>query len=504
MSNDSYEYTSTVADSDAVEYYDEKLVSATIFTPESQIAYCTSCGEEISSKNKIVKVSGSKNYVYNAATGMWVLTVVNTDAETKTTYYIDAVEETKKQTASGKVTVLTYSDGKYTDANTLSANVAVSLDDSSLGGNVRALKVQVASDAYFYITDGAKAGTYKVIKNSSSTYNATSTFTSDETATVTFVENHNHRYNTAVLASSAKDSDKAENVYFDPNFKVMTYLNGFNYIVEGTTRKKHYLECTDPDCGLKYFPVEHATEEAGTPCSVCGYDADSEEFVSVKIEAGSNLYLNTDLAREKAVYEITKAYKQVKDKIDAGDTKQAQAQAVVDLAKSLFCNEEGKESDAYKAVVALKDCAILSFGSYTDGDDSAQDLIDELKEALDALYTAANITVGSDSDTKYTTTFKDALAKIDNDATGDALYDAVEKVETEIAKEKKESMTFFVKPSTILPLTENRSFTDFFGYTVNLAENTGWAVNDSTKILAEDGFKVVKDGGVLCIPSTCF
>ena len=492
-----------MANSEAVRYYDDKLVAATIFTPESKIAYCTSCGEEISSKNKIVEVSGGKNYVYNAATGMWVLTVVDTDAETETTYYIDAVEDTKKQTADGRVTVLEYTDGKYTEAETLSADVSVSLDANSLGGNVRALRVQVASDEYFYITDGAKADTYKVIKNDSGSFSATSTFTDDEDATVAFVANHNHRYNTDILTSSAKDSEKAENIYFDPSFKVMTYLNGFSYIEEGTTRKKHYLECTNPDCGLKYFPVEHASEEAGTPCSVCGFDADSEEFVSVKIEAGSDLYLNTDLAKEKAVYEIAKAYKQVEDKIDAGDSTQAKAQAVVDLAKSVFCNAEGKESDAYKAVVSLKSCAELAFGDYTDSDGSAQDLVDELKEALDALYTAANITVASDADTNYTTTFKNALATIDNDTMGDALYDAVKAIETNVAAEKKESMTFFVKPSTILPLTESRSFTDFFGYTVNLAENTGWAVNDSTRILMEDGFKVVRDGGVLCIPSTC-
>ncbi len=495
LDNSDYSYTSKVKDSDAVRFYDGKVVAATVFTPESSIAYCTSCGENISSKNKVIGTSGTKTY--EPVTGMWILDVEDSETNTTTRYYIDAVEDTKKQTASGTVTKQTIAENYYGVAETLNSDVNVSLDSASIGGDVRALKVQVSEEEYFWLTDGSNAGDFAVIKTANGTYSSSSTLGKDESATLTFVEGHNHRYNTSILTSSAKATDKEGNIYFDPNFRVMTYLNGFNYIVKGETNHVHYLECTDPACGLRFYPVEHESEEAGTSCSVCGYDAERGGFLDVTIEAGSDLYLNTDLAMENAMDEVNKAYAEIAAKIEEGDGTQAKAQAVVDLAKTLFCNVEGKKSDTYKAVENLIKCSESSFTAEGGENTTAKSNVTTLKTKIDSLYTAADITVDGNSDTKYTTTFKGALDAVTNGTDTGALYDAKSAVETALAEEPKYSETFYVKPSTVLPLVGARSFSDFFGTTVELVENTGWVINDTTRIVMENGFVVVKDGCVL-------
>lgn len=486
MDDSKYGYTSEVKASEAVKFYDDKIADATMFTPKSKIAYCTSCGDEIEDFREIIGTTG--NYTYEPVTGMWILTVKNSESKVEEIYYIDAVENQTTKSLSGKVICQSKYSEAYSDAKLLSDG-SISLDSSSVGENVRALKVTAKNTSgearYFWLTDSTKSGEYKVVAKTNDNYSGTDLLGEGDSATVAFVEGHNHRYDTTILGTNATDTEKAGNIYFDPNFEAMTYLNGLAAITDGNKNHTHYLECKNSDCGLKYYPVEHASEVAGTACSVCGFDVKEGKFLKVSIVGKSELYFALDLAKETAVTAMKKAYDDAEKAIAKTPTSTDETDAVYKAVLGAFNNASGNESESYLAVKSLETAAKTALDT-TYSASTVETKINALIDAINALCTATKdkeATGVGEADGSWNGMVS-ALAAIGNGADDEALEKVIDAVDEAVAA-KYITETFYVTPSFVLPLTDSSKFTYFGGYTVELADDTGWTVSTtSAKIVS--------------------
>ena len=446
-----------------------KTVAATIFRPESEQAYCKSCGEPLGFLDQPIE-DDEENVSYKLMNGSWVYTT-KTNKEATKIFYID-VTETKKDGLKAVLHATTLS------SNTTSSedSSAVALDTTTLNNGVRMLYLgQLDGTNYLWVSQN-ETGAWTLKKGTNSSYSGSSNefvdLTNKDEDTLVFIEDHNHLYGTA----KTTDAEKKANIINDPYFETMTHL-GMNYITSGN----HYLSCEK--CGLKYLESGHYIE--GSECVVCGGNSD---YVLVNISEKEDQNVIDALAKVTAASAAATAA--------AGKSTNAETIAALEaLVTSLQDAKTALEyvgdttSSAYTSVVAY-----LSTDSGATVSNSVAMALSEAKTTTGkvgsnyaTLLTGATtgtsvaVVLGASDSAVYDTdgTSKDSVAKI---------LKSAEKLT--VNPESVES--FYVEKGTVLPVLFG-SYTSFVGKSYTFADNTGWIPSASGVHLTSEGWEITGD-----------
>ena len=456
------DYDDNTVTKDDVNYFEDKLVEATYFTPESYEGYCKSCGEALGYMNKAVETDETVSY--KEIIGTWVYKDGNGN-----TYYIDMKTSTDtkgKVSCSGQI-VDTNADNKTTIA-TMGASYAVEIEDTADGENTRAVKITYnpGTAVYYHISLDSKTGKYTLTSGDATFKNAGNSCLTSEGSSLNFVENHNHRYNQSAVTSKSSDSAKAASIHLDENFKVMTHL-GQNYILSGI----HFLSCSR--CGMSYIECSHNYIDG--ICSSCGYTDDGEEYIALDI----GYRLDPDLTEAKTCV----------------DTQAKKMGAANEAAAAKTANAGDEDRSAAKkaltdAAIALKKAAtVLKEAGDSDSASATE------TAAGNAEAAAAAIT----SDTKDLTNAAGAIGASNSEGAWGALTEALEKLDAlepdSVDGDAAEDRWMLKKGSTLILSAEK--YMSFRGKKFEFAGDTSWNFDADQFVVSGDEYKIVRGPATL-------
>ena len=453
-------YTESTITKNDVNYFEDKLVAATYFTPESYEGYCKSCGEALGYLNKAIETD--ETISYKEIVGTWVYKDGNGN-----TYYIDMKTATD---AKGRVSctgqIVDTNEKNKTTIATMGAENSVELENDVDGERTRAIKVTYNSSTYYHISLDSSTGKYVLRSGHSSFAGADVNCLESDNSSLEFEENHNHRYKQSTVNSKSSDSAKAESMHLDENFRVMTHL-GQNYILSGN----HFLSCSE--CGMSY--VECAHNYIDGVCSSCGYTDDGNGFISLSIGyrldpdlTDAKTSVTTQAAQMGTAYSNAAAV--TKDANDQQRTaaKEALTNAAAALKKASYVLKEAGDSASASAAETAADQAETAAASITSTTGS-------LTEAARA--------IGSSSSTGAWGGLTEALEALN----------ALKPANGDPGAAEDE---WLLAESSALILS-NGKYASFKGETFEFAENTGWNFDADKFVVSGEEYKIVRGPATL-------
>ncbi len=490
------DYTNNGSDAEYVSYLKDDIVAATMFTAESQVGRCASCGEALPAYSKVV----GDTETYAPINGTWVYEALDEDGNATLKAFVDITQKKDKAGTLVTTAYLITSSFDAADGWTTDAAQSVSGPLVSVGTGVRALKFTYSGNDY-YISEEAgdvvvKSGTTGA--EIAQLESALESESGKKIGSVDFKENHNHIYSETYDANHAK----ADSIYGDPNFSVMKYF-GTPYI----KNTNHYVECSE--CGISRYAVScKPASTSGTAnltnstCMSCGYTSASGKYLTISVERNSDPAISR--AAEAATAGATKA-----DTDESTGTRKA-VDALTDAWNSLTAAKEalttwglGNSAEAEMITTLLSD---VTFASETVKKSKNKLSVKEaLKELSSSTETVGNTDyaktlLGAATTTEISVPYEDGPS---DGTTGTYTVSSVQKALTDAATALTKIISvaatqvdaWKVPTGHCLNVDVNR-FTSFSGLSFDFAENTGW-VNSSGAVLLKTGFKVVENSSTL-------